>query len=216
MTKDDFLISDSTYSLWVDLLKRLLKEGVLFKDHTGRFCNELLNLNLKLTSFEDIKEPINKMLTLKDLIYPKASEIKSIILDNLYDFNKVYPYSYVSRIFSYEGFNQINSYILPLLKKNPLSRQGIVSIWNPLKDSQSDLVPSLIYVSFIKRKDSLYLSAALRSCDVFIGLPANLYQLYVLGVYVAEHIGVSLKEINLNLISAHIFEDNFDKINNIF
>ena len=53
----------------------------------------------------------------------------------------------------------------------------------------------------------LVLSAYQRSSDANLGLPADIYHLYLM----ARQIEVPLKSITLNLANVHIYENNLEK-----
>jgi thymidylate synthase len=59
------------------------------------------------------------------------------------------------------------------------------------------------------------MTAVIRSCDLFFGWPANIYQLYVLQKYVSEKVNCEIGTLSTFLASAHIFEDQFENIKKI-
>ena len=168
------------------------------------------------TGFNDVKEPAKVLANSRKWVYPKPNEIESIMLES--DLGNSYVYSYGSRIFAFSGVkNQIDDFLIPLLKSDSMSRRGIISIWDPLKDDSLEgvAVPGLVIIDFKIRQEKLYISAVVRSNDIFIGWPANLYQLFVLGKYVAEKLNVTIGSIDTFSTSAHIFKDNSEDIKKI-
>jgi thymidylate synthase len=55
-------------------------------------------------------------------------------------------------------------------------------------------------------KDKLVITAYQRSSDASLGLPADVYHLYL----ISKHIDVPLKSITLFLGNVHIYENNVD------
>jgi len=212
------LKNKSTKELWQDAIKYLSENGEPFRDQNNRICKEVLGLSLILTEFRDVSAPIEILSRSKDWVYPRINEIESIIIEG--NLAKSYVYSYGERIFSYskDNINQIDSYILPLLKNDPFSRRGVITLWNPESDSKlkSSAVPGLVLIDFKVRNKELFIHSIIRSNDIFIGWPANIYQLYVIGNYVAEKLNISLGAITTFSTSAHFFEDNQKKIKEIF
>jgi thymidylate synthase len=174
--------------LWKKVLKYIQDTGDSFTDHDKRTCIECLNITLSLTQVSDIHSPLEIISQSKKWVYPKAKEIENFVLDG--HLSPSFAYSYGERLFLHSGpssINQIDSYIIPLLKKNPYSRRAVAVIWNPSKDADFKAhVPGLLYVDFKLRHNMLHASCSIRSCDALIGLPANMYELYVLASYVAK------------------------------
>lgn len=74
-------------------------------------------------------------------------------------------------------------------------------------DAESNQSPCLSLVQFQIDDGELVLSAYQRSSDANLGLPADIYHLYLM----ARQIQLPLKSITLNLGNIHIYESNLDK-----
>lgn len=72
---------------------------------------------------------------------------------------------------------------------------------------ESNQHPCLSLIQFQIDKGELVLTAYQRSSDANLGLPADIYHLYL----IARHIDVPLKSITLFLGNVHIYENNMDK-----
>lgn len=199
--------------LWKDALNYVLDNGVKIKDRYNRYCREVLHLNLILTGFLDIEFPVEKVSSFGKWIYPRIGEIKSIMLED--SVGSAYSYSYGNRIFNFKGLNQIDSYVIPILKKDLSSRRAVVNLWDPLKDTSQVQVPGLVFLDFKVRDDKLHLFSLIRSNDLFIGWPANLYQLYVLANYVSKKLELEIGSIQTMSTSAHVFTDNLSEIKEV-
>lgn len=73
--------------------------------------------------------------------------------------------------------------------------------------AESNQAPCLSLVQFQIDDGELVLSAYQRSSDANLGLPADIYHLYLM----ARQIEVPLKSITLNLGNVHIYQNNLDK-----
>lgn len=73
-------------------------------------------------------------------------------------------------------------------------------------DAESNQAPCLSLVQFQIDGGELVLSAYQRSSDASLGLPADIYHLYLM----ARQIDVPLKSVTLNLGNVHIYENNLD------
>lgn len=74
-------------------------------------------------------------------------------------------------------------------------------------DAESNQAPCLSLVQFQIDDGELVLSAYQRSSDANLGLPADLYHLYLM----AKQIDLPLKSITLNLGNVHIYENNIER-----
>lgn len=73
--------------------------------------------------------------------------------------------------------------------------------------AESNQAPCLSLVQFQLAPDGLILSAYQRSSDANLGLPADLYHLYLM----SREIDLPLKSITLFLANVHIYSNNLDK-----
>ena len=74
-------------------------------------------------------------------------------------------------------------------------------------DTESNLAPCLSLVQFQIDDGQLVLTAYQRSSDANLGLPADIYQLYLM----SRQIDLPLKSITLNLGNVHIYEGNEER-----
>ena len=72
---------------------------------------------------------------------------------------------------------------------------------------ESNQVPCLSLVQFQIDEGELVLSAYQRSSDANLGLPADIYHLYLM----ARQVELPLKSITLDLGNVHIYENNIDR-----
>ncbi len=73
-------------------------------------------------------------------------------------------------------------------------------------DAESNQAPCLSLVQFQIEDSELVITAYQRSSDANLGLPADIYHLYLM----ARHIDLPLKSITLFLGNVHIYENNID------
>lgn len=72
---------------------------------------------------------------------------------------------------------------------------------------ESNQAPCLSLVQFQIEQGELVMTAYQRSSDANLGLPADLYHLYL----ISRQIELPLKSITLNLGNVHLYENNIDK-----
>ncbi|MCF7866573.1 thymidylate synthase [Candidatus Woesearchaeota archaeon] len=211
------LIKNDALSLWKESLRYVLSKGEDYKDNDGRVCREVFNFVMTLSEdATNIEGPIDLMRKSKIWIYPSKEELSSI----MFKINQapIYEYTYGGRIFNFSGqFDQVNEFIVPLLKKDFSSRRAVMSIYNPLQDSDINNrnTPGIIYLHFRIKENKLWVTAHIRSNDLFFGWPANLYQLYELQNSIAKELKIEKGKLTVISDSAHIFLDDQDRINEV-
>jgi thymidylate synthase len=211
------IIKESTKEAWFAVLKSIVENGKEIIDHDRRISKELLNLTITMTNPEnDVTEPIRIMRELKKWVYPELDELEDVMFQK--ESSNVYYYTYGARLFSYASIkNQIDDFIIPLLMKDKNTRRAIAMLYYPLSDSMLDAkeAPGLISIYFKIIDGKLTASTLLRSNDMFIGWPANIYQIYTLQKYIAQKIGVMTGSITSISHSAHVFKEYEEEINHV-
>lgn len=115
----------------------------------------------------------------------------------------------------YCGATLVNSYptyfekLPPLIAKINTEKRNSKNyvLFLGATDAESNQAPCLSLVQFQIDGGELVLSAYQRSSDANLGLPADLYHLYLM----ARQIDLPLKSITLNLGNVHIYENNIER-----
>ena len=115
----------------------------------------------------------------------------------------------------YCGATLVNSYptyfekLPPLIAKINAEKRSSKNyvLFLGATDAESNQAPCLSLVQFQIDDGELVLSAYQRSSDANLGLPADLYHLYLM----ARQVEVPLKSITLNLGDVHIYENNVER-----
>jgi thymidylate synthase (methanogen type) len=211
------IILPTAQDAWKATLHSIIEKGKEFKDNDHRDCKELLNVSVTITSPDvGIEEPIDTIKKIDKWVYPSKDELISIIFNEIEQ--PLYEYTYGSRIFGYQGtIDQINDYIIPLLKENPMSRRASIVTIDPRKDLniKNKNAPGLISLHFKIHDEKVLLTAVIRSNDFFIGWPANIYQLAALQYYVAEQLERRVGPLTTYSISAHLFMEYSEEIQKV-
>jgi thymidylate synthase len=207
----------TTMNAWKECLNLILDQGKDFKDENNRVCREMLNIVVEIESpSNDVAEPIHALNRFHKWDYPPLDKIAHVIMNK--KLAPEYAYSYGPRLFNYQNLhNQVDDFIIPLLKENPESRRAILDFWDVKQDSQvgKKAIPALIMLDCKLRDGKLNIVGIIRSNDVFFGWPANMYQLHVLQQYIASKAGCKPGSITTISTSAHIFRDQFPYIETI-
>lgn len=116
---------------------------------------------------------------------------------------------------NYCGHTLVNSYptyfekLPPLISKINKEKRNSKNyvLFLGETDVESNQAPCLSLVQFQIDDRELVVSAYQRSSDASLGLPADIYHLYLM----ARQIELPLKSITLDLGNVHIYENNIDK-----
>lgn len=207
------ITDDSAMGIWKKALDYINAKGKDYKDNDGRTCRETFNLVLILKNAEnaDIEKPMDRMARTKSWIYPSREELSGIMFKKFPA--PIYNFTYGGRIFNFGGsVNQLNEFIIPLLKQDSRTKRAIMVLYNPVMDSDINnrSTPGIIYIHFRIRDRKLHLTAAIRSNDLFFGWPANVYQFFNLLKTVSGELSVDIGDITVFSNSAHFFVEDLE------
>lgn len=100
-----------------------------------------------------------------------------------------------------------------LLQNNPNSRQAVIHIkeardliTHPTKD-----LNCTIALQFILRNNKLDLIATMRSNDIWLGLPYDLFNFTCMQIQMAMELGVEIGTYYHNAASLHLYKGDVDK-----
>lgn len=98
-------------------------------------------------------------------------------------------------------------WLVKKLEQDSCTRQGVVSVWTPSPSSSKD-VPCTLNLQFLCRDDRLNCVVTMRSSDVWLGLPYDVFNFSMLVSGVAGELGLETGWLTLNLGSSHLYDDN--------
>lgn len=103
------------------------------------------------------------------------------------------------------------------LRKDPHSRQTVVTLWDPKFDGLDDKrdYPCTVMYSFMIRNDLLHMETVMRSNDVILGLCYDAFQHSRVQIAMAHSLGVLLGEYRHHAMSLHLYERDLDKVDQL-
>jgi len=115
------------------------------------------------------------------------------------------------------GFDQVG-YVLDLLQNDPFSRRILMSYWNPPDFDKTSLVPCHYSVQFYVEEDEKcqrYLSChfTMRSNDLFLGHPFNIFSYAVMTYILAAKSNMKPKELVFTGGDIHIYKNHIEQVN---
>ncbi|MGL4253754.1 MAG: thymidylate synthase [Fusobacteriaceae bacterium] len=110
------------------------------------------------------------------------------------------------------GYPSQLHYVVGELKKNPNSRRIMTEIWIPEDLDKMALTPCVHLTQWSVVGKKLYLEVRQRSCDIALGLVANVFQYSVLHKLVALECGLEPAEIIWNIHNLHVYDRHMDRL----
>lgn len=206
--------------LYKTVIKTVLRDGV--KRHVRGFkTKELLCQTLVLTNPKDC------LLTTPSRKLNEAFQVGEMvwILTGNDDLAQISYYNKNMAKFSDDGhvlagaygprIHMQKRYIIDLLKKDPDTRQAVLTIWSPSPKPSKD-IPCTVMMHFLKNEmGDLDLIVYMRSNDIFLGLPYDISTFCCFLMLVAHEVGLSVGSYYHVAGSLHAYEHDFDKLEKI-
>jgi thymidylate synthase len=107
--------------------------------------------------------------------------------------------------------------VIERLKKDPDSRQAVVTIWNPELDLLPEKrdYPCTILHQFRIRDNKLNISVYMRSNDVWLGAAYDFFQFTRVQIAIASVLGIAPGTYAHHVGSLHIYEQHYDSAENL-
>ena len=213
------MIYYSSQSLFHDQLTKLYTAPQFKSSPRGLFVHE----NIGFSSV--IEEPRHRIIFSKikkfDLNYALGETLWYLKGDNSLKMIQNYAPSYDR--FSDDGTTLNGAYgprihdnlnnVINKLKNDSDSRQAIILIWRKeeLKKQTKDL-PCTVYLQFFIRENKLYMITNMRSNDLWLGLPYDIFAFTIIQEYIASLLKVEIGHYQHNAGSLHIYENAIKKL----
>lgn len=136
-----------------------------------------------------------------------------------YDIDKVkfehldprYGYEFVHSSVDMLKLDQVD-YLIQELKNNPASRRHVTSLWNIDELDGMALNPCVWHTQWLVKENRLHLIVGVRSNDMALGNPFNVFQYYVLQRMIAQVTGYELGTLTFNINDAHVYERHIEPL----
>jgi thymidylate synthase len=181
---------------WLTCLREVLECGQDIRDD-GLILRELLNVTMSARSCGR-----------QDLLDAGAAEDRLQLMITKYESLSILPQydlSYGSLFRRHGGVNQID-WLVRRLERKPDTKSATIGFHVPGNEALS----CVSLVDCKVRDGELHLNAVYRSQNVFASQPGNACALERLQREIAEKVGVSQGVLTLHVMSAHVYELNFD------
>ena len=210
---------NATY-VWQQWYHRLSKQNIIQPSRAGNVVGEVLN------AISILKNPRNNMVqgerkmpvkyAIGELLwYLSGSNKLSAIApyakfwESISDDGETVNSAYGHKISSFYGFDQWD-YVKNLLIADKYSRQAVIHIKNPSCEPSKD-VPCTVSIQFHIRQGKLHCTTYMRSNDIWLGLPYDIFTFTCLQIKMAMELDVELGEYTHISSSLHLYEKDLKK-----
>lgn len=103
-------------------------------------------------------------------------------------------------------------YVYSLLSEEPHTRQAVISFWKPSPIPSKD-IPCTVSLQFLLRRNKIHTVANMRSSDVFLGIPYDLFSFTMITLFLMTFISDDLDLGTLTIFagSQHIYEEDVER-----
>lgn len=213
---------------YLDLLKKIMDEGVVKGDRTGVGTKSIFGHQMRFNLSEGFPLLTTKKLHLKSIIYELLwfirgdTNIKYLndhgvsIWDEWADENgELGPvYGAQWRRWKTADGREIDqlSELMEQLKNNPNSRRLIISAWNVGEIEKMALPPCHSLFQFYVAEGRLSCQLYQRSADTFLGVPFNIASYALLTMMIAKVLGLQPGDFVHTLGDTHIYLNHFEQV----
>jgi thymidylate synthase len=212
---------------YLDLMQRILDEGVRKSDRTGTGTLSLFGAQMRFDLAQGFPLVTTKKLHVKSIIHELLWFLKGetnvaylrdngvTIWDEWADENgELGPvYGYQWRSWAAPDGRHIDqiSQVLAEIKRNPDSRRLLVSAWNVADIPRMKLAPCHAFFQFYVAQGRLSLQMYQRSADFFLGVPFNIASYSLLALMVAQACDLEPGEFVHTLGDTHLYLNHLEQ-----
>ncbi|MBQ4367348.1 MAG: thymidylate synthase [Muribaculaceae bacterium] len=213
---------------YLDLLRKVMDEGVLKEDRTGTGTKSIFGYQLRCNLDDGFPLLTTKKVHIKSIIYEllwflqgdtnvrflqeHGVRIWNEWADENGDLGPVYGHQWRSWPDGHGGTIDQISQIIDQIRNTPDSRRIIVSAWNVADVPTMKLPPCHTLFQFYVANGRLSLQLYQRSADLFLGVPFNIASYALLLMMVAHVTGLQPGEFVHTFGDAHIYRNHFDQV----
>jgi thymidylate synthase len=212
---------------YLDLMERVLSEGVEKRDRTGVGTRSIFGHQLRFDLTRGFPLVTTKKLHLKSIIYELLwflrgdTNVKYLddhgvtIWDEWADANgdlgPVYGRQWRSWPTPDGGSIDQMANVVDEIRRNPDSRRLIVTAWNPGENDRMALSPCHCLFQFYVADGALSCQLYQRSADVFLGVPFNIASYALLTLMVAQVAGLKPSAFIHSFGDTHLYLNHLEQ-----
>lgn len=213
---------------YLDLLQRILDEGVEKTDRTGTGTISVFGHQMRFNLENGFPLLTTKKLHLKSIIHEllwflngdtnvkylqeNGVRIWNEWADENGDLGHIYGFQWRSWPDYKGGFIDQIQEAVDTIKNNPDSRRIIVSAWNVGDLGNMNLPPCHAFFQFYVADGRLSLQLYQRSADTFLGVPFNIASYALLLLMMAQVTGLKAGDFVHTLGDTHIYKNHLEQV----
>lgn len=212
---------------YLDLLNKVLREGVEKSDRTGTGTKSIFGYQMRFDLSEGFPLLTTKKLHLKSIIYEllwflrgdqniaylhdHGVSIWDEWADEQGNLGPIYGVQWRSwPRYDKGSIDQIKS-VIEEIKRQPDSRRMLVSAWNVAQLNEMRLPPCHILMQFNVAAGKLSLQLYQRSADLFLGVPFNIASYSLLLMMISQVVGLQPGTFVHTLGDAHLYLNHIEQ-----
>lgn len=187
-----------------DVVGEIINATTVIQDPTRNICNGIRDMNMRYAIGEMLwyMSGNNSLKSIQNI-----TNAWNRMSDDGETVNSNYGYCIESKY----GFNQWQ-YVYDMLKENPNSRQAVIHI-KTADDKPSKDVNCTVCLQFFIRDGKLYLTTYMRSNDLWMGFPYDVFQFTNMQIMLAMQLGVEVGTYTHIAGSLHLYARNVKEAN---
>ncbi len=213
------------WDYWYKALAEQAEQGKRQESRDGEVVGEFINA---ITIIDDptrfiVNSPIRNMpmrYAVGELLwYLSGNNSLSAIRpftkawERMSDDGKTVNSNYGEKIFKHYGFNQWE-YVTKSLRKDPLTRQAVIHIREPkdFVENPTKDMPCTLTLQFFIRDEKLHLTVNMRSNDIWMGFPYDVFNFCAFQNLMAMELGVEVGTYTHIAGSLHLYKRNLQEV----
>lgn len=117
--------------------------------------------------------------------------------------------AYGPRLYSWTGINQVHN-ITTILREKPDSRRAVIQIFDRTDTMKQSDIPCTCTLQFLLRDSKLHMIVNMRSSDVYVGFPHDVFAFTMLQEILASALGAELGAYKHMAGSMHLYDRDAD------
>src|ERR1043165_1576148 len=212
---------------YLDLMRRVLTEGVEKRDRTGTGTRSVFGHQMRFDLAEGFPLLTTKKVHLKSIVHEllwflagdpnfkylqeHGVRIWDEWADEKGDLGPVYGQQWRSWPAPDGGTIDQIANVVEMIRRNPDSRRLIVTAWNPAEVDKMALPPCPCLFQFYVARGRLSCQLYQRSADIFLGVPFNIASYALLTMIVAQVTGLEPGEFVHTFGDAHLYCNHLEQ-----
>lgn len=201
---------DTIGRAWITMLQEILNNGkrTLYNGDLEKPIQEIIGISLSIRNMIMPDPIIEKYMVKEEYEWMENNFTQLGTVKELHDAN-----SYASRLYNYMNQKNQIEWVINKLKDRKYTCSATITTFEPLTDDK--YIPCVSMIDFYVENEKLNMYIYCRSLDFGSKAYVNLVMLYKILKQVADAIDIEVGVMNLSVKSAHIYDKDRDRVENI-